>query len=126
MNFSKFDSNKEKLQNQYEYFYKTANEENAKKLFKQIQTIYYNEKSKAIGFGKAVKHYFKNVELFINSADIFANIAAEFYSPVCLRDEEYNKYKCSYKHGTNDKITDYYANAIDMFFPKFQTKNTYT
>ncbi len=92
MTSEKFGLNREKTDYQYENFYKAADKEKAKELYKQMQEIYYGEKSKAVGFGKAVKHYFENVELFINTADIFADIANEAYSPVRLRDEEYNRY----------------------------------
>lgn len=92
MNITSFQLNREKMANQYEEFYKKANKEKARELYGQIQKIYYTEASKTVGFGKAVKHYFENVELFINPADIFADIANEAYSPVCLRDEEYQRY----------------------------------
>lgn len=92
MNAEKFEICREKMKNQYEKFYKTADEKYAKKLYQQLKNIYHNEKSKALGFGKAMKHYFENVELFVNPADIFTDIANEAYSPVGLRDEEYQKY----------------------------------
>lgn len=92
MKITDFNENRAKISNQYEYFYKCADEEKAKALYEELKKIYYGEKNKNIGFGKAIKHYFKNVELFINPADIFADIANAAYSPVCLRDEEYPKY----------------------------------
>lgn len=92
MNITKFHFNREKMTNQYEIFYKKANTEKAKELYGRIQEIYYGENSKTVGFGKAVKYYFENVELFINPADIFADIANDAYSPVCLRNEEYQNH----------------------------------
>lgn len=48
-----------------------------KKLYEQIQSIYYGEKHKSIGFGKAVKYYFENVEVCVDPSDIFADMANE-------------------------------------------------
>lgn len=92
MRFLKFADNREKIENQYSRFYEKADKEAAEKLYEQIKNIYYGESSKAIGFGKAVKHYFENAELCINPADIFSDMANNEKSPVCLRDEEYRHY----------------------------------
>lgn len=100
MNILKFTENRAKIENQYSRFYETADKERAKKLYDQIKEIYYGEKSKAVGFGKAIKHYFEKVELNINPADIFSDMANTAYSPCFLIDEEYRKYKIN----NSDKI----------------------
>lgn len=92
MKFLKFDDNRSKMENQYAIFYMKADIGRAENLYKQTKNIFESEKSQVVGFGKAVKYFFENVELYVNSTDIFADIANETYSPVGLRDEEYQKY----------------------------------
>lgn len=92
MNALKFCDCREALKNQYADFYKNADDNKAKLIFERMEEIYYGEHSKAVGFGKAVRYYFENVELCINPSDIFADMANEAYSPVGLRDEEHRKY----------------------------------
>lgn len=92
MDIAKFADNRGNMEKQYARFYQGADAGKANDLYKQMQTIYYGERAKAIGFGKAVKHYFANVELYVNPSDIFADIANEAGSSVSLRDEEYRKY----------------------------------
>lgn len=75
MNISKFADNRENIKNQYSSFYKKADNEKAKKLYEQIQSIYYGEKHKSIGFGKTVKYYFENVEVCVDTSDIFSDMA---------------------------------------------------
>lgn len=92
MEFFEFDKNRAKMENQYAIFYNNADKERAKNLYEQTKNISESEKSQVVGFGKAVKHFFKNVELYVNPADIFADIANEDMCPVHLRNEEYQKY----------------------------------
>lgn len=92
MNILKFTENRAKIENQYLKFYENADKERAEKLYEQIKEIYHGEESKSVGFGKAVKHYFEKVELCINPADIFSDMANKAYSPHCLIDEEYKKH----------------------------------
>lgn len=74
MKFCEFLPNKPQLENQYAFFNNIANTENSNYLYQNLKTIYRNEESKPIGYGKAIKYYFENVEIFINPADVFADI----------------------------------------------------
>lgn len=89
MKILKFDESKAHLNNQYERFYAAADNEKAREAYSQIKQICFNEASRSVGFGKAVKYYFENVELSVNPYDIFADMANNAYTPVSLRDEEY-------------------------------------
>ena len=93
MKISSFKQNKTAIENQYEHFNNLVNKDESKQLYQELKNIYYSEKSKQIGKGKAIRHYFENVRLFINPSDIFADMTDVSNTPSCLRDEEYQRYK---------------------------------
>lgn len=81
LKISNFEYNKEKIKKQYAKFQELADEKAAERLCEETKNIYHKEASKYVGFGKAIKHYFENVELFVNPADIFADITSEIFLP---------------------------------------------
>lgn len=80
------------LGNTYTDFYKKSDKEKAARLYAHMKKLYAEEASAAVGFGRAIKYYFENVELCVEPYDAFADIACEAYSPVFLREEEYPKH----------------------------------
>lgn len=92
MKISNFVEAGEKITGQYNKFYERADKRRTENLYREVREIYFGAGEKGAGFGKAVKHYFEKVELYVNPADIFADIANEYLCPVRLRDEEYQTY----------------------------------
>ena len=93
MEIKSFKHSKTAIENQYARINGLVNKDESQQLYHELRNIYYIEKSKQVGKGKAIKYYFENVRLFINPDDIFADMADISNTPVRLRDEEYQKYK---------------------------------
>lgn len=91
MKFEAFERKRDSLRNQYSRV--NVDETFSTNLYKQVSNIYYSEKSKQIGKGKAIKHFFENVELFINPDDVFADMIDTSNAPIKLRDEECRTHK---------------------------------
>ena len=87
MRFESFEKKQDRLKNQYARINVDAT--SSTKLYQQISDIYYSESSKQIGKGKAIKHFFENVELFINPDDIFADMIDTSNTPIKIRDDEF-------------------------------------
>lgn len=93
MRIEDFEKNREKMDNQYEMVKNLTDKTQSEALYQEIKQIYDSEKVKQIGKGKALKHYFEHVQIFINPNDIFADLADVQNTPIRLREEEYQKHK---------------------------------
>jgi len=94
MKILNFDTQKEKLTNQYALSdFSKSNGLDAKSLFEKITEIYNGELSKQIGKGKAIKFFFENVKLCINPADIFSDLLDYHKSPRDLTIQQLDIYK---------------------------------
>lgn len=87
MKFEAFETKRDSLKNQYSRI--SADRDASENLYAQICHIYHCEKSKQAGKGKAIKHFFENVQLFINPDDIFADMLDTSNTPVKIRDDEF-------------------------------------
>lgn len=93
MRIEEFQKNKSKITGQYERVKQYTDQPQSERLYQELKSIYHGDASKQIGKGKAIKHYFEHVQLFINPADVFADLADVEYTPIKLRQEEYGVYK---------------------------------
>lgn len=93
MRFTNFSESKPHIENQYAQFADRICPEESESLYCALQAIYYAEKSRQIGKGKAIRYYFQHVPLGINPHDIFADLADVSRTPIHLRNEEYARFK---------------------------------
>ena len=89
MRFSPFSKNRDKMVSQYKNIDGKYDKEYSQALFSEVMAIYNNEKHEILGKGKAMKHFLERVELFVNPADVFADLCATENSPVRIRKEVY-------------------------------------
>ena len=86
MRFEAFDNNREKMNDQYAHIH--ADPASSEALYAEIGRIFRAEKSKQVGKGKAIRHYLENAAVFVNPADVFADMIDDARPPFLLRNEE--------------------------------------
>lgn len=91
MKFKKFELCKAGMKKQYERIKEQTDENQSRKLYEEIKNIYYSADSLQLGKGLSLKHFFENVTLFVNTDDVFADLADVTNSPINLRHEQFNK-----------------------------------
>lgn len=89
MKFSPFAENKTKMISQYQWVLENYDKERSEALFSELKAIYDNEKYEVLGKGKALKYFLERVQLFVNSADIFADLSVNENTPLRIRKEIY-------------------------------------
>ena len=107
MKFSPFSENREKMLGQYKNVFDQYDRERSGALFSELKTIYDNEKYEVLGKGKALKYFFERVELFVNTADVFADLSATEDTPLRIRKEVYasfHKKKGEARKLTNESV----------------------
>ena len=89
MKFSPFSQNREKILGQYKNVFEKYDRNYSNSLFSELKSIYDNEKYEVLGKAKALKYFFERVELFVNPADVFADLSATEDTPLRIRKEVY-------------------------------------
>ena len=89
MKFLPLEINKEKMIGQYARVFEEYNRDYSEALYTELKAIYDAEKYEVLGKGKAMKHFLEGVELFVNSADIFADLTVNENTPLRIRKEIY-------------------------------------
>ena len=89
MKFSPFAENREKMLGQYQRVLEEYNQERSEALFSELMAIYDSEPYEILGKGKALKYFLERVELFVNEADIFADLSVNENTPLRIRKEVY-------------------------------------
>ena len=89
MKFSPFFENKEKILGQYQRVFDSYDKERSEATYAELKAIYDNEKYEVLGKGKALKYFLQNVEIFVNDADIFADLSVNENTPLRIRKEIY-------------------------------------
>lgn len=89
MKFSPFSKNREKILGQYQRAFDSYDRDRSNALFSELKEIYDNEKYEVLGKGRSLKYFFERVELFVNPADVFADLSATEDTPLRIRKEVY-------------------------------------
>lgn len=89
MKFLPFEISKEKMLGQYARVFEEYNRDYSEALYAELKAIYDAEKYEVLGKGKAMKHFLERVELFVNPADIFADLTVNENTPLRIRKEVY-------------------------------------
>ncbi len=95
MKFTPFSENRDKLTDQYDKIKEQFSRERQLLLHDEVKKEYYGAENPQIGRGKAEKCFLSGVKLFINPADIFADMMENAITPVAIRDEEHIKSRTS-------------------------------
>ena len=88
-----FEQHKEDIRKQIALLTDGVDQAASQALYQQLREIYHAEPSKQIGKGKAIRHFFEQVQLFVNPADPFADLFDISRTPFHLRGEMYDRYK---------------------------------
>ena len=107
MKFSRFSENREKIFGQYKDVFARYDRNYSNALFSELKSIYDKERYEVLGKGKALKYFFERVELFVNPADIFADLSATEDTPLRIRKEVYasfHKKKGEARRLTNESV----------------------
>lgn len=89
MQFLPLDENKDKMLGQYDTVLNKYDAARSEKLFSELMEIYDAEKHEVLGKGRALKYFLEHVELFVNPADIFADLSVNENTPLRIRKEVY-------------------------------------
>ena len=103
MKFLSFEQAREKMLGQYARVLESYDKQRSEALYQELKTIYDGEEYEVLGKGKALKHFLERVELFVNPADIFADLSANENTPLRIRKEVYASF---HKKKGEDKIAD--------------------
>lgn len=104
MKFLPFEINREKMLGQYARVFENYDKEYSEALYTELKSIYDAEKYEVLGKGKAMKHFLEGVELFVNPADIFADLSVNENTPLRIRKDVY--FKFHKKRGEAKLLTD--------------------